>query len=70
MWDLKKHIWPKHKEPIPTGKFNHQNKLVTGPEEIKKHSLLKNIVKDFDLGQPIQILNTCMKLKVKFLKLS
>ena len=35
MWNLKKHIWPKHKESIPTGKINHQNKLVTGPEEIK-----------------------------------
>ena len=35
MWNLKKHLWPKHKESIPTGKLNHQNKLVTGPEEIK-----------------------------------
>ena len=35
MWNLKKHIWPKHKESIPTGKLNHQNKLVTSPEEIK-----------------------------------
>ena len=35
MWNLKKHIWPKHVESIPTGKINHQNKLVTGPVEIK-----------------------------------
>ena len=35
MWKLKKHISPKHRESIPTGKINHQNKLVTGPEEIK-----------------------------------
>ena len=35
MWKLKKHISPKHKESIPTGKINHQNKLITGPEEIK-----------------------------------
>ena len=35
MGDLKKHNWPKHKESIPTGKLNHQNKLLTGPEEIK-----------------------------------
>ena len=35
MWDLKKHMWPKHKESIPTGKINHIGKLVTSPEEIK-----------------------------------
>ena len=35
MWNLKKQIWPKHRESIPTGKINHQNKLVAGPEEIK-----------------------------------
>ena len=35
MWNLKKHIWLKHKESIPTGKINHQHNLVTGPEEIK-----------------------------------
>ena len=35
MWDLKKHMWPKHKESIPTGKTNHIGKLVTSPEDIK-----------------------------------
>ena len=35
MWELKKHIWPKHKESIPTGKINHTGKLVTSPEDIK-----------------------------------
>ena len=35
MWNLKKKLWPKHKESIPTGKINHFGKLVTGPEEIK-----------------------------------
>ena len=35
MWDLKKHMWPKHKESIPTGKINHTGKLVTSPEDIK-----------------------------------
>ena len=35
MLNLNKHNWPKHKESIPAGKLNHQNRLVTGPEEIK-----------------------------------
>ena len=36
MWNLKKHICPKHKESIPTGNINHQHKLATGPKEIKE----------------------------------
>ena len=35
MWNLKKRLWPKLKESVPTGKINHQGKLVTSPEEIK-----------------------------------
>ena len=35
MWKLKKKLWPKQKESIPTGKTNHQGKLVTSPDEIK-----------------------------------
>ena len=35
MWKLKKELWPKTKESIPTGKINHQGKLVTSPEDIK-----------------------------------
>ena len=34
MWKLKKRLWPKHKESIPSGKINHQGKLVTSPDEI------------------------------------
>ena len=35
MWKFKKKIWPKNKTSIPTGKFNHQGKLVTSPEDMK-----------------------------------
>ena len=35
MWNLRKKIWPKNQESIPTGKLNHTGKLVTGPQEIK-----------------------------------
>ena len=35
MWNLKKRLWPKLKESVPTGKINHLGKLVTSPEEIK-----------------------------------
>ena len=35
MWNLKKQLWPKNTESIPTGKINHQGKLVTSPDEIK-----------------------------------
>ena len=35
MWGLKKRLWPKNKETIPTGKLNHKGKLVTSPEDIK-----------------------------------
>ena len=44
MWKLKKRLWPKHKESIPTGKINHQGKLVTSPDEIK--TLLANEYKE------------------------
>ena len=36
MWKLKKKLWPKHSESLQTGKINHQGKLMTGPEDIKK----------------------------------
>ena len=35
MWKLKKKLWPKNRETIPTGKFNHQGRLVTCPQDIK-----------------------------------
>ena len=35
MWKFKKKIWPQNKTSIPTGKFNHQGKLVTSPEDMK-----------------------------------
>ena len=35
MWKLKKRLWPKNKPSIQTGKFNHQGKLVTSPDDIK-----------------------------------
>ena len=35
MWKLKKKLWPKIRETIPTGKLNHQGRLVTGPQDIK-----------------------------------
>ena len=35
MWKLKKELWPKNKESIPSGKINHQGKLVTSPDEIQ-----------------------------------
>ena len=35
MWDLKKKLWPKNKETMATGKFNHSGKLVTSPADIK-----------------------------------
>ena len=35
MWKLKKKLWPKNKDPIPTGKLNHQGKLVTSPHDLK-----------------------------------
>ena len=35
MWNLKKRLWPKQKESVPTGKINHLGKLVTSSEEIK-----------------------------------
>ena len=31
----KKKLWPKNKETMPTGKFNHSGKLVTSPPDIK-----------------------------------
>ena len=36
MWKLKKHIWPKKKETLPTAKKNNQGKLVTNPNELKE----------------------------------
>ena len=35
MWKLKKKLWPKIKSSIPSGKFNHQGRLVTSPDEMK-----------------------------------
>ena len=35
MWKLKKELWPKTNESMPTGKINHQGKIVTSPDEIK-----------------------------------
>ena len=35
MWKLKKKLWPKNKDSIPTGKFNHQGKLVTSLHDLK-----------------------------------
>ena len=36
MWKTKKSLWPKKNQSIPTGKINHEGKLLTGPEDIKK----------------------------------
>ena len=36
MWKLKQKLWPKKSDTIPTGKINHQGKLVTAPDDIKK----------------------------------
>ena len=36
MWKLKKKLWPKNIEHIQTGKINHQGKLITAPEDLKK----------------------------------
>ena len=36
MGKLKKKLWPKRKESIQTGKINHQGKLITRPEDLKK----------------------------------
>ena len=36
MWKLKQKLWPRHSESVTTGKINHQGKLITGPEDIKK----------------------------------
>ena len=36
MWKLKNKLWPRHTESSNTGKINHQGKLITGPEDIKK----------------------------------
>ena len=35
MWKHKKKLWPKVRETIPTGKLNHQGRLVTGSQDIK-----------------------------------
>jgi hypothetical protein len=36
MWNLKKRLWPKRKPSSHSGKINHQGKLVTSPDEIRK----------------------------------
>ena len=36
MWKTKKSLWPKKSNYIPIGKINHEGKLLTGPEDIKK----------------------------------
>ena len=36
MWKLKKSIWPKKQESLPTGKINNQGHMVTDSEEIKE----------------------------------
>ena len=35
MWKLKKSIWPKKQESLPTGKINNQGNMVTDSDEIK-----------------------------------
>ena len=35
MWNLKKELWPKANESMPTGKIYPQGKIVTSPDEIK-----------------------------------
>ena len=35
MWKLKKMIWPKKQETLPTGKLNNQGKMITDSEELK-----------------------------------
>ena len=35
MWKLKKHIWPKKKETLPTGKRNHQGKIITNQKDLE-----------------------------------
>ena len=36
MWKLKKKLWPKKCQSIPTGKLNHQGKLISAPEDLKQ----------------------------------
>ena len=36
MWKTKKSLWPKKSQSIPAGKIDHKEKLLTGPEDIKK----------------------------------
>ena len=36
MWKLKKSIWPKKLESLPTGKINNQGHMVTDTEELKE----------------------------------
>ena len=36
MWKLKKSIWPKKQESLPTGKLNNQGHMVTDTEELKE----------------------------------
>ena len=39
MWKLKKQLWPKNSQSIPTGKINHIGKLITAPEDLKNLQL-------------------------------
>ena len=36
MWKLKKTIWPKKQESLPTGKLNNKGQMVTNTDEIKE----------------------------------
>ena len=36
MWKLKKTIWPKKQERLPTGKVNNKGQMVTNTDEIKE----------------------------------
>ena len=40
MWKLKKKLWPKKCPSIPTGKLNHQGRLISAPDNLKQR--LKN----------------------------
>ena len=36
MWKLKRKIFPKHSNPLPTSKKNFQGQIITNSEELKK----------------------------------
>ena len=35
MWKLKKQLWPKRRNTLPTAKYNHKRMLVSSPRDIK-----------------------------------